>query len=310
MQRVSLAHDPLIDHLVDGRYLVRSAIGVGAMGVVYDAVHVALERRVALKVLRPELAAEKDAIERMLREARAAASLGDPHVAAVHDVGWLVDGRPYLVMDRLVGESLALVIRRDAPMEPLRVLELLRGPAKALGEAHAHGIVHRDVKPENLIHVRDVSGEERLVLVDFGLAAFCEPGPAYARLTKVGIVVGTPDYMAPECIAEEPVTAACDVYGLACVAFEMLTGFPPFQMTNPIELLRVKAARDAPSLSAIAGVPFADEIETVLACGLARAVTARFENPVAFTNALAEALRMVGSTRGRRGVTRSFEPWG
>ena len=286
--------DALIGSLIEDRYLVTGTLGVGAMGLVYEAVHVVLERSVALKVLRPELAAEQQATKRFFREARAAGSLGGPHVAAVHDVGQLPDGRPYLVMERLSGRNLGEVIRRAAPMSPARVAALLRGPADVLSEAHARGIIHRDVKPENLILVRDLGGYERLVLVDFGLAAFCEPGPTQERLTRAGVVLGTPDYMAPELIEEDPVTSACDVYSLACVAFEMLTGFPPFRLADPIELLRVKAAQDPPSLAAIAGTPFSAPLEAVLACGLARSVGGRFETPTAFANALAEALRIAG----------------
>jgi serine/threonine-protein kinase len=284
--------DPLIGCLIDDRYFVTGRLGVGAMGLVYDAVHVVLEQSVALKVLRPELAAERQATKRFFREARAAGTLAGPHVAAVHDVGQLSDGRPYLVMERLSGKTVGEVIQKEAPMNPARVAALLRGPAMVLTEAHARGIVHRDVKPENLILARDYGGDERVVVVDFGLAAFFEPGPMLERLTRAGVVLGTPEYMAPECTGDDPLTSACDVYGLATVAFEMLTGFPPFQMTNPIDLLRAKAAQDAPSLAAVSGIPFSEAFEAVLACGLARAPAARFETPAAFANALGEALRM------------------
>jgi len=284
--------DALIGCLIDDRYLVTGRLGVGAMGLVYDALHVVIERSVALKVLRPELVAEPQATKRLFREAWAAGSLAGPHVAAVHDVGQLSDGRPYLVMERLSGKHVGEVIQKEAPMNPARVAALLRGPANALSEAHSRGIVHRDVKPENLILVRDHGGGERVVLVDFGLAAFLEPGPMLERLTRAGVVLGTPEYMAPECTGDDPVTSACDVYGLATIAFEMLSGFPPFQMTNPIDLLRAKAAHDAPSLAAVSGIPFSEAFEAVLACGLARAPEARFETPAAFTNALGEALRM------------------
>src|SRR5688572_14555986 len=143
--------DPLIGARVDGRYLVESVLGRGGMGVVYAAVHEELQRAVAVKVLNPAWAADPDATERFLREARTASSLSHANVVDVWDLGRLPDGRPYLVMPRIAGEDLGTLLAEHGPQHPRRVVELLQGVAAALDLIHDKGFVHRDIKPENLL---------------------------------------------------------------------------------------------------------------------------------------------------------------
>jgi eukaryotic-like serine/threonine-protein kinase len=203
--------------ILAGRYEIERPLGHGAMAVVDLAHDVELDRDVALKRLAENLARDPDLRARFLREGRIAARLSHAHIVKVYDVGE-ADGRPYIAMEHVDGENLADLLARRGRLPPSEAAELGAQAARALAAAHASGLVHRDVKPQNLLLRRDGI----LKLGDFGIAFGLEG----TRLTMVGTVLGTEAYLAPEQARGEEVTAAADVYGLGLVLVEMLTGFP------------------------------------------------------------------------------------
>jgi serine/threonine-protein kinase len=214
-------------------YHILGRLGAGAMGEVFLAEHARLGRRVALKLLHPVLSANTAAVERLFTEARATASLSHPGIVEVYDCDLNSDGRAYLALEHLEGETLATRLGRGrlAPDYPL-VAAIGAQVAEALSAAHARGIVHRDIKPANIFLVPDPArpGGVAVKLVDFGTAKFIDDSLAHAGPeSRAGEIVGTPLYMSPEqCRGRGPVGAAADVYSLGCVLFESICGRPPF----------------------------------------------------------------------------------
>ena len=203
-----------------GPYELQSVIGVGGMGEVYRAYDTARERMVAIKLLRPEMAADHSFQERFRRESRVAARLQEPHVIPVHDFGE-IDGVLYIDMRLVDGASLKDVLRAEGALPPARAVSILRQVAAALDAAHANGLVHRDIKPENVL----LTPDDFAYLVDFGIAH----GGGEASVTSTGLVVGSSAYMAPERFSGERGGPASDVYSLACLLYESLTGRAPFE---------------------------------------------------------------------------------
>jgi eukaryotic-like serine/threonine-protein kinase len=225
--------DPLIGKVVDDRYEVLAIVGEGGMGTVYEVRHRALNRRFALKVLRPEVSLHDDAIERFMQEARAAASIGHDHIVAVSDFGAIPSSAlggasdrdlPYFVMELLVGESLARLLKRESALPPPRAAELVLQCAEGLAAAHDAGVVHRDLKPDN-VFVTTREGAPVVKLVDFGVAKMA----GASKLTKKGMVYGTPHYMSPEQASGSAVDHRADIYALGVILYECLSGRVPFE---------------------------------------------------------------------------------
>ena len=215
-----------------GGYRIDELISRGGMGVVYRVTNLALNRIYALKVIAPELAQDEEFRERFKREMRIAASIRHPNVVAIHYAGEH-ERHLFFVMDFVLGTDLREILRNEGPIEPDRSVELLTQFAAALDAAHALGLVHRDVKPANiLITIRD--GEEHAYLTDFGVAKRFD---SIAGLTAHGAVVGTVDYMPPEQISGRPADARTDIYALGCVFFQMLTGAVPYDRENSVAKL-------------------------------------------------------------------------
>ncbi|ORB28807.1 serine/threonine-protein kinase [Mycolicibacterium parafortuitum] len=206
-----------------GPYELHSVIGVGGMGEVYRAYDTARERMVAIKLLRPEMAADRSFQDRFRRESRVAARLQEPHVIPVHNFGE-IDGQLYIDMRLVDGASLKEVLRNDGPLPPARAVAILRQVAAALDDAHANGLVHRDIKPENVLLTHD----DFAYLVDFGIAH----GGGEASVTSTGLVVGSSAYMAPERFSGERGGPASDIYSLACLLYESMTGRAPFEAAD------------------------------------------------------------------------------
>jgi eukaryotic-like serine/threonine-protein kinase len=287
-----LNEDALLGTLVGGRYRIVGVIGEGGMGKVYDGVHEGLGRPVAIKVLGAAWASDDATIRRFQREARTASSVGHRAIVDVYDLGRLDDGRPYLIMERLDGASFADLLDVHGFLPPDRVAHLVLQVASALDAVHAHGIVHRDIKPENLIALDDPEGgPEQVKLLDFGLAAFAIPSPEAARLTRHGQMHGTPHYMAPESGEESLPDYRADVYSLAVVAFELLTGFVPFDSKNPLQILTRKMHEEPPTLLDRGGMEFSDEVERVIGKGLARLPDHRYTSAGELARALAVSIR-------------------
>ena len=235
--------------LLDGRYRILGLLGTGGMGSVYRAEHEAIGREVAVKVLHPEHCASSAERERFRREARVAVRLRSPHVVETLDFGEDPDGRLFLVMELLQGEPVRTVLAREGQLAPERVVRLLRQLLAGLEAAHAAGIVHRDLKPENLW--LDGSGaSERLRLLDFGIAKWTGPASGSAQ-TQAGLVVGTPEYLAPEQAVGGEVDQRADLYSTGVLTFVLLTGRHPFDTRDVRALLAAHAYRAVPSPSSL-----------------------------------------------------------
>ena len=235
--------DQLQTGTVVGGYRIEELIGRGGMGLVYRVRHVALNRIYALKLLAPALAEDEQFRERFKREMRIAASLHHPNIVGIHYAGEH-EGLLFFVMDYVTGTDLREVVRKEGAIEPNRAVDLLDQFASALDAAHARGLVHRDVKPANiLITVKD--GEEHAYLTDFGLAKKFDTA---SGLTVKGAVVGTVDYMAPEQITGAHTDARTDIYALGCVVYQMLTGNVPYERDNSVATLFAHVHEPPPKL--------------------------------------------------------------
>jgi serine/threonine-protein kinase len=215
-----------------GRYRLKRKIGVGGMGEVWAAHHTSLKRDVAVKILRAENNSDALAVARFEREVRATAELNHPNTIRVFDYGTTEDGLWYYAMELLEGADLKALIERSGAIDPARAIKLIWQASKALAEAHARGITHRDVKPENLFVTQLGGGEgEFMKVLDFGLAKLAEADPG-AALTQTGFAVGTPKYVSPEVVFGNPADARSDVYGLGAVLYYLLCGKPPFEFSD------------------------------------------------------------------------------
>ncbi|MGB9225147.1 serine/threonine-protein kinase, partial [Mycobacterium sp.] len=202
-----------------GQYTLRRLVGRGGMGDVYEAEDTVRERIVALKLMSETLSRDPVFRTRMQREARTAGRLQEPHVVPIHDYGE-IDGQLYVDMRLIDGKDLATIVSRYGPLTPPRAVAIIRQIGSALDAAHTAGVMHRDVKPENIL----VSGDDFAYLVDFGIASAASD----EKLTQLGSTVGTVKYMAPERFSEAEVTYRADIYALTCVLYECLTGSPPY----------------------------------------------------------------------------------
>ncbi|MEC7519479.1 MAG: tetratricopeptide repeat protein [Myxococcota bacterium] len=268
--------DPLVGSEIAGRYRVDRRVASGGMGDVYEGEHIELGRRVAIKVLSQSYSRNEEAVARFLREARSASRIDHPAIVDIIDLGRLDAGEPYLVMELLEGEDLADVIAREAPVPASRVVELLEPVASALDAVHQQGILHRDIKPANIFLSVRSDGSVRPKLLDFGLAALRE-APDEEKLTRDGIVVGTPHYVSPEAAEGEHVDQRTDVYSLGLVAYELLAGGLPFDGEKPMSLLYAKVRRPAPTLSAKTGRTFDSDVERLIGRTLSRTPSKRPE---------------------------------
>ncbi len=228
-------HDPLVGTIFADRYLITGRLGKGGMAVVYKATDRNLNRDVAIKVLRKDVAGDPVAAKRLIREARAAASLHHPHIITILDVGER-NGTVYVVMEILSGRSLADVLEQDGAIGVERSLAIGEQLASALVVAHAQGIVHRDIKPENLHLIEHGGTGDFVKVLDFSIAKL-PTEMVTAALTRAGSVFGTPHYMAPEQVEGKGAGPQTDLYALGAVLFEMITGEPPFDGPSVIDIL-------------------------------------------------------------------------
>jgi serine/threonine protein kinase len=256
----------LVGSTIDDQFKIEEVIGGGAFGMVYRARQIGLDRACAIKVPTHEIAADPVMAKRFAREARSAARVIHPGVVQIYAVGELADGRPYLAMQLVEGKPLDASIE-DGPLQPVRALRIARAIASALGDTHAADVVHRDLKPTNIIWRRDRNGDDRVVLVDFGIAA-AKPGTAEATRLTQGGMIGTPHYMSPEQAHGEQVDARADLYALGCLLFELVTGKTPFD-GSAVEVMLAHLGRPAPAPSELdANVP--EAIDRLCAALLAK----------------------------------------
>ena len=239
--------DALCGRLLDGRYRIGERIGAGGFGLVYAAVQVAMNRDVVVKVLPSKLAAHGTHRARFEREARAASSLSHPNVVTVHDFGCTADGLPYLVMERVRGGTLADLMS-CGPLGPARAAWLIGQVLHAVQEAHAAGVVHRDLKPQNVLVTYGGGGHEHVKVVDFGLARLMDSD--LTAITRAGAVLGSPHFMSPEQARGVEIGPATDIYACGALLFTLLTGRPPFEGRTPVAVAAQHLSAPVPEFSA------------------------------------------------------------
>ena len=274
------------DQSIGDRYVARRPLGAGGMGTVWEVEHRELGRRFALKLLHDASAISPLIVARFRREARTAAAIDHPNVVRVVDYHVDPVAGPFLVMELLLGESLAQVMSRGLPMALRDSLEWLGPVAHALDALHENGLVHRDVKPENIM--RTAGGAGQVKLVDFGLAAHAD---GRDRVTRQGMMVGTPHYMAPEVAEGDVASPASDVYSLAVVAFELLTGRLPYDGDSVLAVVRAKLTTPPPSLAERSGRIFAVPLELAFQQAFDRDPKKRQASATALVRSLASCIR-------------------
>jgi len=278
-----MTHDPLVGRTIAG-YLLKKEVGEGGTAQVYQAEHP--ERGiVALKVLRPRLAADPVAVKRFLREADFGSRVTHPNVVQTYDYGE-ADGIYYLALEWASGEPLETFISRSGPVACTVAATIVEQLGAALEVAHEAGIIHRDLKPANIMYDAEI---KKARLLDFGIARDAEIG-AEDRLTRAGFFVGTLQYVAPEALSGELVGEQADVYSLAVIAYQLLTEVTPFPGKNPRELFQQLLTEEpTPLNSAVKGLKFSARLEDAVMKGLARDLSKRWKTVTEFTSAFCAA---------------------
>ncbi|HVV87603.1 MAG TPA: serine/threonine-protein kinase, partial [Kofleriaceae bacterium] len=244
--------DPFIGTVLDGRYEILAKIGEGGMGVVYKARQVSIDRVIAIKVLNSQMAADPQWVQRFSNEARACSRLQHPNTIKMFDFGQTADGRFFMTMEFLDGQVLRQAIQNSAPMQPARVMRILVQCCASLAEAHSIGIIHRDIKPDNVFLMNMPGSPDFVKLLDFSVAKLLAEGGGGMK-TQAGVVFGTPQYMSPEQGRGMPLDARSDLYALGILGYEMLTGQVPFNDDNPMAVLQMHLRAEVPPLPA--GLP-------------------------------------------------------
>jgi serine/threonine-protein kinase len=292
---------PAIGSVLDGIYRIERLIGQGAMGSVLAAEDLALGRRVAVKVLHARLGRRAESVLRFRREARAIARLRSPYAVRLHAFGVLDDGTCYLAMELVDGEPLTRLLRREAPLPLRRGLALLRKVTEVLVDAHGVGVIHRDLKPDNVLVVRRGDEDDFVKVVDFGLARFGE-APAGLELTQRGMILGTPAYMAPEQIDGQTADARADLYALGAMAWELLLGRRPFERESVQAMLFAHLTEALPRPRDLRpDIPLPAAVEELLT-----ALMARFpeQRPQSAKEVLATLDRLLAAAPAEAGPTR------
>ncbi len=226
--------DPLIGQTIDGRYLIERQLGEGGMGVVYQIKHVILGKALAMKVLRADVSRDEEIITRFRQEAQSASAIGSQHIIDISDFGTLPEGSTYFVMEMLDGTELSELIEAPEPIPAERVIHIAKQLCDALGAAHERGIVHRDMKPDNVFLIERPKNPDFVKVLDFGIA---KVGGASSKLTQAGQVFGTPHYMSPEQCAGQSVDHRTDIYAVGVILYEMACGRVPFDADNLMGIL-------------------------------------------------------------------------
>ena len=301
------AEASLVGEVLDGRYKVVKKLGEGGMGEVYAAEHIHIEKKVAIKLLRPEIVSNQEAVTRFRQEARSASSIGHRNIIGIDDFGQLKDGRIYLCMELLAGAPLNDMIKDPLPAD--RLLNILIQTGHGLAAAHAKGIIHRDMKPENIFVTRGPGGEDIPKLLDFGIAKVAGQD-GQNNLTRTGTIFGTPFYMAPEQAMGQGVDGRVDIYAMGVICYEVFSGSLPFQgesfmgiltqhITTEPEPVAQRAAKAGRTLPA--GLP------EVIAKAMAKDPDKRYRTMDEFVNALIGVYRTIAGA-GMSTYMEAFAP--
>jgi serine/threonine-protein kinase len=293
----------LVGSIIAERYHVIRKLGEGGMGQVYLAEHVKMGRRSAVKVMHPGMVHDADAISRFNREASNASRINHPNVAGIYDFGETADGLIYLAMEYVEGEPLTALVEAAGPLPAARAAEITRQTGEALAVAHEMGIVHRDLKPDNIMIAKNRDGSDCVKVVDFGIAKAA--GNEAQKVTRTGLVVGTPEYMSPEQLAGDPLDGRSDIYSLGLVAFHMLTGALPFPSETAQESMIMRLTERPRSLGEMKpDTSWPPEVQAAIDRALERDAKARFQSASEFGRRLSDAVKaMPESMEGTAGTT-------
>ncbi len=280
--------------VLDGRYRIDAVLGTGGMGRVYKGEHTGIGRTVAIKVLHATLGRSKEATQRFQREAIASGRLDHPNIVDVSDFGVLDDGCMYMVMEALEGESLGKRLEREHRIPWREALEIIKGVLAGLRHAHDKGVVHRDIKPDNIYLARK-DGEQIVKILDFGIAKLYAGTADDPASTRAGLTVGTPAYLSPEQAVGGAITPAADLYSTSVVLYEMLTGKPPFDDPDPLAMLTAHVSKDPPPFAEVApGLEVPAGLEELLQHGLAKVSGERISSAVDYARQIDDILRGAG----------------
>jgi eukaryotic-like serine/threonine-protein kinase len=279
----------LVGSIIADRYNVLKKLGEGGMGTVYLAEHVKMGRKSALKVMNPGMVHDADAISRFNREAANASRINHANVAAVYDFGETSEGLIYLAMEFVEGPALTKIIEELGALPPVRAAEITRQAAEALAVAHDMGIVHRDLKPDNIMIAKNRDGSDCVKVVDFGIAKAAADDKQ--KVTKTGLVVGTPEYMSPEQLAGDKLDGRSDTYSLALVAFAMFTGKLPFPAETVQESMILRLTDQPKRLHEMKGdIQWPPAVQQVMDKALERDAAARYQSAAEFGRSLHKAV--------------------
>jgi len=281
----------LVGQVIADRYHVMKKLGEGGMGQVYLAEHVKMGRRSAIKVMNPSMVHDPDAVARFNREASNASRITHPNVCAIYDFGETPDGLIYLAMEFIEGEPLTDLLEREGALPVSRATAVFLQTAEALQAAHDLGIVHRDLKPDNIMLTRRKDGADTVKVVDFGIAKAVGGDEAGQKVTKTGLVVGTPEFMSPEQLSGDTLDGRSDLYSLALVFYRMLSGKLPFEATTVQETM-IKRLTDEPTPLAQArpDLSFPPALQPVLDTALARTPSDRYQTVAKFAADIAAVI--------------------
>jgi len=299
--------DPMHGTTLDGRFLIVDTIGSGGMGTVYRGRQLSMDRDVAIKVVRRDLAHNAKVVKRFMREARVVSRLRSPHVVPVIDFGQSPDGVLFLVMELLHGESMTMVLARDAPMNQARLCTLLAQTCDALAEAHGQGLVHRDLKPDNIYVSKTPAGQEHCYILDFGIVRAGPGGKGEdPSLTTQGIVIGTPQFMAPEQIRAQDVSPQTDLYSIGVIAYYGIAGKLPFEGETPTSVFVETLTKPVPRLpDRVAGQDVDPQVRNLIYRMLEKDAKNRPQSTVEVQKILLEVAsrKRADSAEGREDVT-------